>query len=300
MVTYVRGNLFESPAQTLVNTVNTVGVMGKGVALEFKRLFPDMFREYKQLCEARRLKIGTLHIYRTPHKYVLNFPTKTTWRQPSRVQYIEAGLRRLAATYEGAGILSLAMPPIGCGNGQLDWKRQVEPLVQKYLGSLPIPVYIYPARAATSPPEHMNEEAMREWLRSEPSSLPFDEVWPEIVERAGSERTFRTPTEGNSYTAAVCADPPELAIETSAGKKQKFEHDVLLEFWQKLSQHGIAFRSATPKYLELSYLAPIFELLPYVHRVGVASSAEGLARPWLALQVVPPVSDGPLFQHQAG
>ncbi len=192
------------------------------------------------------------------------------------------------------------MPPIGCGNGQLDWNTQVEPLVRKHLGKLPIPVYIYPARAATRPPEHMDEKAMREWLRSEPRSLPFDEVWPEIVELAGDQRQFRTPTEKNIYTATAYAEPPALAIETSAGKKQRFEHDVLLEFWQKLSQHGIAFRNTTPKYLELSYLAPIFELLPYVHRVGVASSPEGLVKPGLALQVVLPLSHGPLFQHQAG
>ena len=90
-ITYVRGNLFESPAQVLVNTVNTVGVMGKGVALEFKKLFPEMFEEYRRLCEGRLLKIGMLHIYRTPHKWVLNFPTKEHWRQPSRVEYIDAG-----------------------------------------------------------------------------------------------------------------------------------------------------------------------------------------------------------------
>jgi hypothetical protein len=135
-----------------VNTVNTQGVMGKGVTLEFKRLFPEIFEEYRRLCEQDVLEIGKLHLYKTPHKWVLNFPTKTDWRKPSRLEYIEAGLKRLASAYTEAGIRSLAMPPIGCGNGQLDWRTQVGPLVHKFLDDVPIAVYVYPARTTAAIP----------------------------------------------------------------------------------------------------------------------------------------------------
>src|SRR5688500_3804660 len=96
MISYVYGNLFESPAQTLVNTVNTVGVMGQGIALQFKQIYPKMFRAYQQLCEAGEFDIGRLFLHRTPNKLIVNFPTKKHWRQPSKPEYIEAGLLRFA------------------------------------------------------------------------------------------------------------------------------------------------------------------------------------------------------------
>lgn len=304
-ITYVRGNLFESPAQVLVNTVNTQGVMGKGVALEFKRLFPEMFEEYRRLCEQHVLEIGKLHLYKTPHKWVVNFPTKTDWRKPSRVEYIEAGLKRLQQVYAEMGIRSLAMPPIGCGNGQLDWRTQVGPLVQRYLGDLPIAIYVYPARPHTSPPEHLDLEATRRWLRSEPQSLPFDEAWADVVALVDSPREFQTDSKGTPYWVTVQADPPVLHVETKSGKKHSLEHDELLDFWQQLRDHGIAFRRATPEHLRISYLIPLFELLPYVRRVEVSGSDEGLEKqPAAALQVVPPVRPpapgGPLFRHRVG
>ena len=303
-ITYVRGNLFESPAQVLVNTVNLQGVMGKGVALEFKRFFPEMFVEYRRLCEQHVLAIGKLHLYKTPHKWVLNFPTKTDWRKPSRVEHIEAGLKRLREVYLEAGIHSLAMPPIGCGNGQLDWRKQVGPLVHRHLDDLPIAVYVYPARASTSPPEHLDVERMREWLRSEPESLPFDEVWADVVALVGRSREFQTGSRGTRYSVTVSADPPVLHVETN-GKKYTLEYDELLDFWQQLRQHGITFRSATPEHLRISYLIPLFEQLPYVHRVEVSASDEGLVKqPAAALQVVPPsrppAQQGSLFRHRVG
>src|SRR5688572_9683963 len=83
MISYISGNLFESPAQTLVNTVNTVGVMGKGIALQFRELYPRMFEEYQRLCESGQFKIGSLFLWRTSNKLILNFPTKSSWRRPS-------------------------------------------------------------------------------------------------------------------------------------------------------------------------------------------------------------------------
>ena len=143
MITYVEGDLFQSPAKVLVNPVNTAGVMGKGLALEFKRRYPAMFREYQVLCKKKQLDVGQLWIYKTPEKWILNFPTKRHWRQKSRPEYIEAGLERFVATYQEENIDSIAFPQLGCGSGQLDWETQVQPLVEKYLGQLPITIHIY-------------------------------------------------------------------------------------------------------------------------------------------------------------
>ena len=155
MILYVKGNLFNSPAQVLVNTVNTVGVMGKGVALEFKRLYPEMYKQYRALCEAGQFDIGLLWLYKSSNKWVLNFPTKKHWRNPSRVEYIEAGLQKFVATYVEMGIHSIAFPPLGCGNGQLDFEQQVQPLMHRYLRNLPIDIFIYPEKESQFV-EHLN------------------------------------------------------------------------------------------------------------------------------------------------
>src|SRR5215469_11618145 len=112
------GDLFESQAQTLVNTVNCVGVMGKGVAEQFKRRFPEMFADYKRRAERKAVRLGEPYLYRDPsRKRIVNFPTKEHWRSPSRLSDIERGLDYLAAHISDWGITSLALPPLGCGNG---------------------------------------------------------------------------------------------------------------------------------------------------------------------------------------
>lgn len=154
MISYVHGNLFESPAQTLVNTVNTVGVMGKGIAKEFKRRYPEMFKRYREFCKNGELSTGKLYLYRTPNKWVLNFPTKQHWRSPSRIEWIEQGLKKFVDSYDSQGVTSISFPQLGCGNGGLRWE-DVRPLMESSLTKLPIPVFIHVARpAANFVPEH--------------------------------------------------------------------------------------------------------------------------------------------------
>ncbi len=147
MIHYVVGDLFASPAKVLVNTVNTVGVMGKGIAKDFKRRYPDMFKEYRALCKQGRFDVGQLWLYKpdeldkTP--WILNFPTKKHWRKKSKIDYIEAGLKKFVSIYEAEGIKSIAFPMLGCGNGQLDWESEVQPLMEEYLADLPIEIYIH-------------------------------------------------------------------------------------------------------------------------------------------------------------
>lgn len=124
MIQYVKGDLFQSPAQVLVNTVNTVGVMGRGIALEFKRLFPDMYQQYRGFCKRGQFEIGMLWLYKSPNKWVLNFPTKQHWRQSSRIECLEAGLQKFSSSYNNLGIHSIAFPALGCGNGQLDLNKK--------------------------------------------------------------------------------------------------------------------------------------------------------------------------------
>jgi len=180
VITYVKGNLFSSPAKVLVNTVNTVGVMGKGIAKEFKAIYPEMFREYQALCESGELVPGKLFLYKTSHKWVLNFPTKRHWRQKSKVEDIEAGLRTFAEQYDTFGVHSFAFPQLGCGNGELDWEMQVRPLMERFLGPLPVDIHIHTYDQSLLP-EHRDVEQMRGWLRSEPRSLAFGEFWGDVI-----------------------------------------------------------------------------------------------------------------------
>lgn len=137
-----QGNLFDSTAQTIVNPVNTVGVMGAGLALQFKEMYPDMFSSYVGHCKSGALAIGKLYLYRADHEWILNFPTKQDWRQPSRIEWIEAGLKKFVETYERQGITSIAFPKLGCGNGGLDW-RDVGPLMERHLDKLTIACHVH-------------------------------------------------------------------------------------------------------------------------------------------------------------
>ena len=299
MITYVNGDLFTSPAQVLVNTVNTVGVMGKGIAYEFKRFYPDMFTTYRKYCENRQLTIGKLHLHRTSHKWVLNFPTKTHWRYPSRPHYIERGLRTFRDAYSDMGISSVAFPALGCGNGGMNYNSQIRPLMEEYLSSLPIPIFVYLPRPTAEPPEHRDVERIASWLRATPATLPFDEVWRDLSALVTTTTEFATIPKGVVYQAEVLPESnqgPALRI-TTASRRYCFSGEVLLDFWQQLRDYGFVHRSIAPLYHRVSYLMPIFAQLPYVETVNVSESSRGLhSRPAVALQVVPPaVPDHGIF-----
>lgn len=143
-INIIKGNLFNTKAQTIVNTVNCVGVMGKGIALVFKLRYPNMFEVYQNICSQNLMGIGKLWLYKgEPNKpWVLNFPTKTHWKLPSEYSYIEAGLEKFVATYKEKGITSIAFPLLGANNGGLDAEKVLE-IMQRYLSQCDIPVEIY-------------------------------------------------------------------------------------------------------------------------------------------------------------
>lgn len=179
MIRYIEGDIFKSPAQVIVNTVNTVGVMGKGIALEFKKRYPDMFQAYRDICDKRKLKTGTLMLYYEPDHWVLLFPTKENWRNPSRMEYIEAGLAKFCRTYAEKGITSVAFPKLGCGNGELNWS-DVQPVMEKYLKDLPIDVYIYLGTGPDPIPEHKIQEKTVDWLRQNAKDMSFQGLEDDI------------------------------------------------------------------------------------------------------------------------
>ncbi len=147
-VQYQKGDIFDSKAQVIVNTVNCEGVMGKGLALAFKERYPAMFAVYQQDCKAGKLRIGRPTLYKASTPWILNFPTKDHWRPPSKLEYLEKGLEYLVANYQKAGIQSIAFPKLGAQNGKLSWD-DVGPLMAKYLSQLDIDVYIYIAEGDT-------------------------------------------------------------------------------------------------------------------------------------------------------
>ncbi|MFH1023048.1 MAG: macro domain-containing protein [Planctomycetota bacterium] len=146
------GDIFQSKAQTLINTVNCVGIMGKGIALEFKKRFPEMFEDYVKRCAAREVKLGIPYLYKTLFPpQIINFPTKDHWKSLSKIGDIEQGLQYLLSHHEEWGVSSLAVPPLGCGNGQQEW-RNVGPLIYRYIKEMNIQVEMY-APYGTHPKE---------------------------------------------------------------------------------------------------------------------------------------------------
>lgn len=139
---HIKGNIFNTKCQTLVNPVNCAGVMGKGLALEFQMRYPEMISEYVRKCQAGRLVIGNPWLYQGKAQWVLNFPTKKHWRQPARIDYIESGLSNFRETYKANGITAVAFPQLGTECGGLDWAC-VQSCMEKHLEDLPIVIEIY-------------------------------------------------------------------------------------------------------------------------------------------------------------
>jgi uncharacterized protein YwgA/O-acetyl-ADP-ribose deacetylase (regulator of RNase III) len=172
------GDIFESRAQTLVNTVNTVGVMGKGIALGFRKRFPEMFEDYVRRCQRREVQLKRPYIYRrlTP-PHIINFPTKDHWRSVSKLDDITEGLSYLRVHIHEWGVVSLAVPPLGCGEGRLEW-RVVGPTLYRHLRDLGIPVELY------APFGTPHEELQPEFLEHRATSAP-------IGHQGGTSAPFR-------------------------------------------------------------------------------------------------------------
>lgn len=143
MIHFIKGNIFESNAAALVNAVNTVGVMGKGIALEFKNRYPENNKIYKTACDNGELKTGNvLAVKETDDKMIINFPTKALWKDASKYEYIKNGLKALKYKIKKQDLKSIAMPALGCGLGGLKWEI-VKELIENELSSTNADIYVY-------------------------------------------------------------------------------------------------------------------------------------------------------------
>lgn len=148
MINQGKGDLLGADVDALVNTVNTVGVMGKGIALQFKRAYPVMFKDYQRAAKQGRLELGRVHVWETGAldgpRYIINFPTKGHWRSVSKLRDIESGLADLVRVVKELGVRSVAVPPLGCGHGGLRWS-DVEPRIRAAFAGVPdIDVQLFP------------------------------------------------------------------------------------------------------------------------------------------------------------
>jgi O-acetyl-ADP-ribose deacetylase (regulator of RNase III) len=166
MIEHVAGNLLEADAEAFVNTVNTVGVMGKGIALQFRQAFPENYAIYRSACERGEVQPGRMLVVPTGQmgnpRYIINFPTKRHWKGKSRMEDIEAGLPALIDAIQEHGIRSVAVPPLGCGNGGLDW-NEVRPRIEAAFAALPdVHVLLYaPAGAPDADEMRVNTSRPR-------------------------------------------------------------------------------------------------------------------------------------------
>lgn len=158
----IEGSLFDSECQTVVNSVNCVGVMGKGIALEFRLRHPAMYEKYVEICREGLLDIGQLWVYKNTEQWILNFPTKKHWKYPTKIEYLELGLQKFLDTYEKEQITSVAFPLLGTENGKLD-KEVALDVMKTYLHQCNIytEIYLYRANCSDRRFEKIKQELER-------------------------------------------------------------------------------------------------------------------------------------------
>ena len=264
MIRYVDFSLFDSPAQTLVNTVNTVGVMGKGIAAVFKRLYPAMFKEYRRLCLSGELTVGKLYIYRTENKIVVNFPTKKDWHQPSRVEFIEAGLKKFSKFYQDYGISSVSFPQLGCGHGELSWEKQVQPVMERYLRNIPIPVYIHIyEKSPDFVPERLDAIFARE-VRLERERISLDQLWTDLHNITGSSSHFQL----SLFGPYIEVNSESIKFQPLSNAASFVYREDLEDLWNILRIRGTIQDEDVPESIRSSGVLPdLFDLLGKVEYI---------------------------------
>jgi O-acetyl-ADP-ribose deacetylase (regulator of RNase III) len=147
MLRFAQGNMLDAKVEALVNTVNTVGVMGKGIALMFKEAFPDNYLSYEAACKADKVKVGHIFVFERHDmfgpKWIINFPTKKHWRNPTKLEWVVEGLNDLRTFIAEKGIKSIALPPLGCGNGGLDWQDVRKAIQDTLAGMEDVEIVVY-------------------------------------------------------------------------------------------------------------------------------------------------------------
>ncbi len=279
MIRVLIGDMFDSEAQTLVNTVNCVGIMGKGIALEFKKRYPDMFEDYAKRCKSGQVSLGSPYLYRSLlPPGILNFPTKGHWKAVSKLSDIIAGLDFLERNYKDWGITSIACPALGCSNGQLEW-RVVGPTLFQRLSLLDIPVDLYAPFG--TPQEQMEMDFLARQIdlslatRSSAETERIPASWialTEILARVDREpyhwTVGRTTFQKMAYFATEAGLPTGLTFRK--GSYGPFAED-LKPMLTRMVNNGL---------LDEENLGSMFAVRPGVTYVGATKTYQGDLREW--------------------
>lgn len=254
-----------SSAQTVVNTVNTVGVMGKGLAAAFKERYPEMFREYQKVCKSGRLEPGSSWLWKGSDQWVLNFATKKHWRNPSKIEYVRNGLIEFRKNFESAGIREIAFPRLGCGNGGLDWK-EVKPMMVEYLHDLPVTVYIHDFEKKLGALEH--DLPLMQQVK-EPDS--FEDFYQDLIRVIDSCNGEIRPLMMSEPFYVQLNDRNELRGARGCDDLLAAEED-LFRIWSILSVSPLG-RFDLPEPVQNCALKvfSVLSQLPYVRPVNIAS-----------------------------
>lgn len=240
-IQYRRGDIFEAKTQVIVNTVNCEGVMGKGLALEFKKRYPDMFPVYQQDCKTGKLRIGRPTLYCKSEPWILNFPTKNTWRANSKLEYLEKGLEYFVTNYKEAGITSISFPKLGAQNGKLSWD-EVGPLMARYLSKTDINVYIY---IAEGDQEFFVDERREEaaWKQFSELALSLDHLKDEINLSAGEAKKIYEARQTGEFTTISDIEK----INTAKVSLQRIRDYIQSQFYHKHELPGMPTQKSQAK-----------------------------------------------------
>lgn len=257
----------DSPAHTLVNTVNCVGVMGKGIAKAFRERYPAMFAPYKRLCDEKLLEPGKLWLWQGEDHSVLNFPTKIHWRHPSKIEWVELGLKKFVDSYEARGITSISFPRLGCGNGGLDW-AEVQPLMERYLAPLPIDIFIHDYEKAIGLPEHQEEELAQRFGEKVSPLLGFNDFLAQLGELIDvTEGRFELLNSRRHFDASLNEEALRLKIEDAVSE---LEIEALRGVWLSLSAGLVTEKDAGWSDLDSGPMVlSLLSLLPQVRALEI-------------------------------
>ena len=267
MLTFHRTSIMDSTAQTVVNTVNTVGVMGKGLAAAFKTKFPDMYAEYRQICLEKLLEPGSFWLWKGEAQWVLNFSTKKHWRNPSKLEYVERGLQEFVCSYERLGIREIAFPRLGCGNGGLDW-GVVKPLMEKYLRNLPIAIYIHDFEKELGFLEH--EKPIGKNYFAGDFEQFLSDIGAKLYANKGRLNTFAFSQEFSSEI-----DQSHNLYASGRANKLLADEDDLYRIWSVLMKSPLT-REDLPEqpYENALVLFSILAYLPYIRLINIKSGGQ--------------------------
>jgi O-acetyl-ADP-ribose deacetylase (regulator of RNase III) len=296
MIVYVVGEHYQSPARVLVNPVNTVGVMGSGHAFDFKRFFPDMFTHYQDLCQQDRFNIGELLLYKTPHKWILNFPEKGHFRANVRAEHIADGLKKFAGIHSEQGITSASFPALGQDDDKLDWDNEIRPMMEAYLNPLPILVYVHlnePDNPYNNPKR--NIRSVRSWLMGQTRHITFDKFWRDIKSIVQTKPNIKLldSTLGRFHVGVATGRNKRgrnLVLRINETPKPVYlSQSLLIDLWNYVTRTGYVLPHNLPNELDkyARYIVPLLSQLHYVDAVQLWTVG---AERSMGLHYIPPLN----------